>query len=231
MRRFTYYNLDAIISIGYRVNSIVGVRFRQWATKIIKERMFQGAVQVARFSARASRRRSSRRSTATARAIPAARFPRATSRRSTDSTRRSPSPIHRVVPRPLPRRRRQGAVLDRSLSQGPRQEVLRVHEVGRGRNPPHQENSVRVGSRRPTRPQLTRQVGRHRPRRPAPRPFQSGPRRRAQAPRRTRGRVSRFGADPSLHGNAARCLRASRAASSAWRVFSIVSSIRDRRSS
>ena len=51
MRRFTYYNLDAIISIGYRVNSIVGVRFRQWAIKIIKERMFLGAVQVARFDA------------------------------------------------------------------------------------------------------------------------------------------------------------------------------------
>ena len=31
-RKFLYYNLDAIISIGYRVNSIVGVRFRQWAT-------------------------------------------------------------------------------------------------------------------------------------------------------------------------------------------------------
>ena len=51
MRRFTYYNLDAIISIGYRVNSIVGVRFRQWATKIIKERMFQGAVQAAQLDA------------------------------------------------------------------------------------------------------------------------------------------------------------------------------------
>ncbi len=48
-RWFTYYNLDAIISIGYRVNSIVGVRFRQWATKVIKERMFLGAVQAARF--------------------------------------------------------------------------------------------------------------------------------------------------------------------------------------
>ena len=50
-RWFTYYNLDAIISIGYRVNSIVGVRFRQWATKVIKERMFLGAVQEARFDA------------------------------------------------------------------------------------------------------------------------------------------------------------------------------------
>ena len=51
MRRFTYYNLDAIISIGYRVNSIVGVRFRQWATRVIKERMFLGAVQAAQLDA------------------------------------------------------------------------------------------------------------------------------------------------------------------------------------
>ena len=28
-----FYNLDAVISVGYRVNSIRGVRFRQWATK------------------------------------------------------------------------------------------------------------------------------------------------------------------------------------------------------
>ena len=33
-RRVVYYNLDAIISIGYRVNSIVGVRFRQWAFRV-----------------------------------------------------------------------------------------------------------------------------------------------------------------------------------------------------
>ena len=46
-RKFTCYNLDAIISIGYRVNSIVGVRFRQWATQVIKERMFAGALQTA----------------------------------------------------------------------------------------------------------------------------------------------------------------------------------------
>ena len=50
-RRFSYYNLDAIISIGYRVNSIVGVRFRQWATKIIKERMLSGAIQAAQLAA------------------------------------------------------------------------------------------------------------------------------------------------------------------------------------
>jgi hypothetical protein len=50
-RKFLYYNLDAIISIGYRVNSIVGVRFRQWATQIIKERMFAGAALAAQFAA------------------------------------------------------------------------------------------------------------------------------------------------------------------------------------
>ena len=50
-RRFTYYNLDAIISVGYRVNSIIGVRFRQWATRIIKERMLAGTVQAAQFAA------------------------------------------------------------------------------------------------------------------------------------------------------------------------------------
>ncbi len=32
-----YYNLDMIISIGYRVNSSVATKFRQWATKILKE--------------------------------------------------------------------------------------------------------------------------------------------------------------------------------------------------
>ena len=50
-RRISYYNLDAIISIGYRVNSIIGVRFRQWATNIIKERMFSGAIQAAQLAA------------------------------------------------------------------------------------------------------------------------------------------------------------------------------------
>ena len=50
-RKFLQYNLDAIISIGYRVNSIVGVRFRQWATQLIKERMFAGAALAAQFAA------------------------------------------------------------------------------------------------------------------------------------------------------------------------------------
>ena len=37
-----YYNLDVIISVGYRVKSQRGVRFRQWATKILKEYIFNG---------------------------------------------------------------------------------------------------------------------------------------------------------------------------------------------
>lgn len=37
-----YYNLDMIISVGYRVNSIQGVQFRQWATKRIHEYIIKG---------------------------------------------------------------------------------------------------------------------------------------------------------------------------------------------
>lgn len=33
----TYYNLDMIISVGYRVHSYRGVQFRQWATAVLKE--------------------------------------------------------------------------------------------------------------------------------------------------------------------------------------------------
>ena len=32
-----YYNLDAILSIGYRVNSKNATRFRQWANKVLKQ--------------------------------------------------------------------------------------------------------------------------------------------------------------------------------------------------
>ena len=34
-----YYNLDAIISVGYRVNSVQATKFRIWATNILKEYM------------------------------------------------------------------------------------------------------------------------------------------------------------------------------------------------
>lgn len=37
-----HYNLDMIISIGYRVNSIIATRFRQWATQTLKEYMIKG---------------------------------------------------------------------------------------------------------------------------------------------------------------------------------------------
>ncbi len=37
-----YYNLDMIISVGYRVKSQRGVQFRKWATSILKEYMLNG---------------------------------------------------------------------------------------------------------------------------------------------------------------------------------------------
>ena len=36
-REIVYYNLDMIISVGYRVNSIRGVQFRMWATSVLRE--------------------------------------------------------------------------------------------------------------------------------------------------------------------------------------------------
>lgn len=38
----TYYNLDMIISLGYRVKSIVATHFRRWATERLKEYMIKG---------------------------------------------------------------------------------------------------------------------------------------------------------------------------------------------
>lgn len=37
-----FYNLDVVISVGYRVKSIQGTRFRQWATKVLKEFLLKG---------------------------------------------------------------------------------------------------------------------------------------------------------------------------------------------
>ncbi len=39
-----YYNLDAIISVGYRVNSTKATKFRIWATSILKEYMIKGFI-------------------------------------------------------------------------------------------------------------------------------------------------------------------------------------------
>ncbi len=40
--RIKYYNLDVIISVGYRVKSIRGTQFRQWANKILKDYLLRG---------------------------------------------------------------------------------------------------------------------------------------------------------------------------------------------
>jgi hypothetical protein len=41
-RELEYYNLDAIISVGYRVNSYQATQFRKWATKTLKEYLIKG---------------------------------------------------------------------------------------------------------------------------------------------------------------------------------------------
>lgn len=41
-RNLEYYNLDVIISVGYRVNTKRGIQFRQWANKILKEHILRG---------------------------------------------------------------------------------------------------------------------------------------------------------------------------------------------
>ena len=41
-RNIPYYNLDVIISVGYRVNSIRGTRFRQWANSVLKQYLIKG---------------------------------------------------------------------------------------------------------------------------------------------------------------------------------------------
>lgn len=41
-RNIDYYNLDVVISVGYRVKSLEGVRFRKWATARIKEYIIKG---------------------------------------------------------------------------------------------------------------------------------------------------------------------------------------------
>ncbi len=41
-RTIPYFNLDMIISVGYRVNSKRGVKFRQWANKVLKEYLIKG---------------------------------------------------------------------------------------------------------------------------------------------------------------------------------------------
>ena len=42
-RNVDFYNLDAIIALGFRVNSSRAVQFRQWATGVLRDRRIQAA--------------------------------------------------------------------------------------------------------------------------------------------------------------------------------------------
>ena len=42
IKEITLYNLDVIISVGYRVKSVQGTRFRQWATSVLKQYLIKG---------------------------------------------------------------------------------------------------------------------------------------------------------------------------------------------
>ena len=44
VRNVDFYNLDAIISVGYRVNSVRATQFRQWATRVLREFAIKGYV-------------------------------------------------------------------------------------------------------------------------------------------------------------------------------------------
>lgn len=48
VRQVEYYNLDAIISVGYRVNSRQGTQFRIWATQVLREHLVKGYTANAR---------------------------------------------------------------------------------------------------------------------------------------------------------------------------------------
>ena len=39
-----YYNLDAVISVGYRVNSVRATQFRQWCTNVLRQFAIRGYV-------------------------------------------------------------------------------------------------------------------------------------------------------------------------------------------
>ena len=43
-RNINIYNLDMIISVGYRVNSVDGIKFRRWANKVLKEYLLKGYI-------------------------------------------------------------------------------------------------------------------------------------------------------------------------------------------
>lgn len=41
-RNIEFFNLDVIISVGYRVNTVRGIQFRQWANKVLKDYLLRG---------------------------------------------------------------------------------------------------------------------------------------------------------------------------------------------
>ena len=47
-RPVSVYNLDVVISVGYRVKSIEGTRFRQWATRVLREMLLNRLEEVRR---------------------------------------------------------------------------------------------------------------------------------------------------------------------------------------
>ena len=47
-RPVSIYNLDVVISVGYRVKSIEGTRFRQWATRVLREMLLNRLEEVKR---------------------------------------------------------------------------------------------------------------------------------------------------------------------------------------
>lgn len=64
-RKAIFYNLDVVISVGFRVNSRRGVQFRQWANKVLRERLmarFAPSVGKRRIPTTAERNRPARRS-------------------------------------------------------------------------------------------------------------------------------------------------------------------------
>lgn len=77
-RTLDHYNLDAIIAVGYRVNSKKATRFRQWATKTLKEYIQKGFVlndELMKMAAPSARITSTSCSSASARFAPASAEP------------------------------------------------------------------------------------------------------------------------------------------------------------
>ena len=51
LSELTLYNLDVVISVGYRVKSVQGVRFRQWATRVLREMLLNQLDEIKRIGA------------------------------------------------------------------------------------------------------------------------------------------------------------------------------------